>query len=464
MNVLGLVGLVLCHTADWHLGRTLHGASFEAAHRRFLAWLVELVASRSVDVLVVAGDVFDRSVPSAAAEALFYGFLSDLAREAPGVQVIVVAGNHDGPARLAAPAPMLAHLGAAARLPVRIVASLPVTDAGEIDLDALVVPLHTRSGEARGHLVAVPFLRPSDLSRARPGIAADSGPIERARVIHRQLVDAALAKRGSATGLLVATGHGQVRGARLSPESERPLLGGDEAALPLDVFPRELDYVALGHLHLAQSLDDGRVRYSGAPMPLAFSERAYPHQVVIASERVSETRRGIELEAVRVPRFVELVRLEGDEGAPLELEAAIAALREVRLREAGASERDAAGGERWIQVRVRLAAPRPALKRELAEALAASGPSVARLVSVDVVRDVDAMHLPHSTSVRAELAPEAVLLRAWSSVSREPLPEALSRALEEAWLVARDERDADLAAEPELGGDPDASGDVEVAS
>ena len=458
MRVWALVGLVICHTADWHLGRTLHGASFEVAHRRFLAWLVALIAARAVDVLIVAGDVFDRSVPSAAAEALFYGFLSELARAAPGTQVIVVAGNHDGPARLAAPAPLLsflgaAHLGAAARLPVTIVASLPITKDGAIDVEALVVPLRTREGEVRGRLIAVPFLRPSDLSRA--GTEAEASPAERARAIHDRLVRAA-----EGHGLLIATGHGQVRGARLSPQSERPLLGGDEAALPIDVFPRAIDYVALGHLHLAQSLDEGRVRYAGAPLPLAFSERHYPHQVVIARER--EDGCGMTVDEVRVPRFVELARLEGEGGVPLSLEGALRALEALRERaadvgdgEAGMDEREAEVGERWVQVRVRVAAPRPALQRELAEALV--GASGTKLVSVEVVRDDVSLVAP-SISVAEELAPDAVLARVWSGVSREPVPAALTRALQEAWREAQDERDADRAAEPEL-----ASG-LEVAS
>ncbi|MBN8613224.1 MAG: exonuclease subunit SbcD, partial [Deltaproteobacteria bacterium] len=411
MRVWALVGLVICHTADWHLGRTLHGASFEVAHRRFLAWLVALIAARAVDVLIVAGDVFDRSVPSAAAEALFYGFLSELARVAPGTQVIVVAGNHDGPARLAAPAPLLsflgsAHLGAAARLPVTIVASLPITKDGAIDVESLVVPLRTRAGVVRGRLIAVPFLRPSDLSRA--GVEAEASAIERARAIHTRLVRAA-----EGEGLLIATGHGQLRGARLSPESERPLLGGDEAALPIDVFPRAIDYVALGHLHLAQSLDEGRVRYAGAPLPLAFSERHYPHQVVIARE--GEDARGLTIDEVRVPRFVELVRVEGEGGAPLSLEDALRALAALRHREVEVGEREAEVraneaevGERWVQVRVRLASPRAALKRELTEAL--EGARQTKLVSVDVVRD-DASLVPQSLSVSDELAPDAVLAR-----------------------------------------------------
>ncbi|MBX7193413.1 MAG: exonuclease subunit SbcD [Sandaracinaceae bacterium] len=453
------MSLVFCHTADWHLGRTLHGASLELAHRRFLAWLVEVIVARAVDVLVVAGDVFDRSVPPAGAEALFYGFLAELSRAAPGVQVIVIAGNHDGPARLSAPAPLLERLGGAARMPVRIFGSLGLDARGRIDPAAALVPLTTRDGALAGHLVAVPFLRPSDLSRvavadadqpdtplSRPGepLARCEEPRCASERLVRDLVAHAIAATGQRS-LLMAAGHGLVRGARLSPESERPLLGGDEAALSVEAFPRELAYVAMGHLHLAQGLDGGRLRYAGAPLPLAFSERAYPHQVVVGTARDG----AVALEAVHVPPFVELVRIEGEGGEALDVETAIARLGAMTP----------CVNERWVQVRVRVPSPRPALRRELGEALAPSG---ARLVSVDLERAGDAALVPVSSSAYAELAPDAVLARVWSSVSREPLPEALTRALHEAWREAQLEQDDVLAGLPEASGGE--SADLEVAS
>ncbi len=438
------MGLVFCHTADWHLGRTLHGASFDGAHRRFLSWLAARIVEHAVDVLVVAGDVFDRSVPPASAEALFYGFLAQLAHDAPGVQVIVVAGNHDSPARLSAPAPLLSRLGGG-RLAVHLAGGVPVDSSGHIDLDAMVVTLCTRSGTPRGHMVAVPFLRPSDLSRV--GGEASSATT-RTRTLYERAVERAT-ERGRAleVSLLCAVGHGHVRGARISPDSERPLLGGEEAAVPTEVFPQALSYVALGHLHLAQALDGGRIRYAGAPLPLAFSERCHPHQIVIAREAAG----GITTEAVRVPRFVRLTRLEADGGGALETEDALARLEGLARAE---KEVEGVDGEHWVQVHVRLSAPRAALQRELADALArgaCDATRLPRLVSVDVERFGDGAVAPTPASAHAELAPEAVLARVWGAASREPVPEPLTRALREAWEQARQEREEELAELPELG-------------
>jgi exonuclease SbcD len=432
------VSLVVCHTADWHLGKTLHGASLERAHAAFLDWLVELVVTRGVDVLVVAGDVFDRSVPPASAEQAFYGFLARLGARAPGVMVVVVAGNHDGPARIAAPAPLLDRLG------VRVVGAVPVRAEGgrpAAELEALVVPLTSRRGAVAGQLVAMPFLRPADLSLSIGGEPV-ADPVAAARSLFDAATELARSreKERGGRGPLLACGHGQVRGARLSPESERPLLGGEDASLPLDVFPDELDYVALGHLHLAQGLgprrrgrgpgSEGleRVRYAGAPLPLAFSERDYPHQVVVACFEGDALAR---VEAVRVPRFLELVRVAAPEGSPFDVDGALDALRGLGEARAGASP--PVSGETWVQVRVRLDGPRPALKRELASALERGGASGLRLVHVDVERPRAAPGGGGERLAWPELSPRAVLERVWSAGSREPLPEVLTLALEEAW-------------------------------
>src|SRR5688572_5574178 len=115
--------LKLCHTSDWHLGHTLHGHGREHEHARFLAFLLDVLARERADALVIAGDVFDGSNPPASAQAAWYGFLADARSRLPGLDVLVVAGNHDSAARLAAPDPVLRALG------VRVVASVPSADA-----------------------------------------------------------------------------------------------------------------------------------------------------------------------------------------------------------------------------------------------------------------------------------------------------------------------------------------------
>lgn len=95
----------LLHTSDWHLGQTLHNFERGYEHQRFLDWLLDTLVMEQVDVLLVAGDVFDNANPSAASQKQLYVFLQQARARLPALQLVVVAGNHDSAGRLEAPAP-----------------------------------------------------------------------------------------------------------------------------------------------------------------------------------------------------------------------------------------------------------------------------------------------------------------------------------------------------------------------
>ena len=453
LDVDALMALVVCHTSDWHLGRTLHGASFDRAHVSFLRWLADTIVARSVDVLLVAGDVFDRSVPSAQAEELFYGFLADVRTRSAKTKVVVIAGNHDGPTRLAAPSPVLSRMG------VRVFGSLPdlrtmpasvAGSAASVDASRALDRLEERlvrvdSGEDKLVIAALPFLRPSDISQVTLDETETDSFEARARVVYAHAAKLALSDGPVA---LIAMGHAHARGARLSPDSERTLVGGDAAQLGADVFPVEAQYIALGHLHFAQSVashsgtsaagSGQQIRYSGSPLPLAFSEHGYPHQVVLVHvEKTSVSG----IETVRIPPFIDLVRID-DEGRALPLDRAIAAL----LERAEAERAKEQMRETWVQVRVRIEGPRPSLRKELADALL-SAPHL-KLVHIDVTRtfagNQDAQSIL-SQGFNDVLAPHAVLARAWKTLSEEPVPSLVSQALDAAWAEATEQDEAEMA-------------------
>ena len=135
------MALKLIHTADWHLGQTFFGYDREAEHEAFLGFLTNLLVERETDVLLIAGDVFDVTNPSAGAQRRFYRFLREANRLNPGLQIVIIAGNHDSAIRLEAPNPLLEELNTS------IVGIVGRTDSGEIDLASLVVPLRNRAGE-----------------------------------------------------------------------------------------------------------------------------------------------------------------------------------------------------------------------------------------------------------------------------------------------------------------------------
>ena len=147
----------IIHTADWHLGNTFHGHDRHDEQAYFLDHLVDLLKDEQPDALLIAGDVFDTSNPSAAAEKLFFDFLSHATAEVDGLQIVVVAGNHDSAARLEAPSAMLS----THRVFVRgTVQRLP---SGEVNYARHLIPLRQRSNDRVGALcLAVPFLRACD--------------------------------------------------------------------------------------------------------------------------------------------------------------------------------------------------------------------------------------------------------------------------------------------------------------
>ncbi len=342
--------LTICHTSDWHLGHTLHGHARDEEHAAFLAWLTDLLAREAVDALLVAGDVFDSANPPASAQAMLYGFLAEVRRRCPSLDVLITAGNHDSPGRLSAADPILRAIG------VRIVGTAR---------EDLVVPLHDAEGVA-AWVAAVPYLRPSDLPRDVDG---DDPLIEGVRRVYAEVLDAARARREPGQALL-AMGHCHMVDATPSELSERKILGGPQHALPADLFGEDVEYVALGHLHLAQSVTP-RVVYSGSPIPLSLPEESYPHQV-----RLVRFEDGALAEQVahRIPRLVEVHRVPTH--GPGALDEVLAALAGLEVDAALPASR-----RPFVEVRVRLDAPVPDLRVQVEAAL--EGKPV-RLVKIGV--------------------------------------------------------------------------------
>lgn len=256
----------ILHTADWHLGATFYGHHRTAEHRHFLQWLLATLRERRPDVLIVAGDVFDTANPPAAAEELFFNFLTEAAAAVPGLQVVVTAGNHDSGARLEAPARLLRQLG----VYVRGVA--PLDAEGQPDLDHLILPLAPLgSTEAECVCLALPYLRASDCP---PGLSQAEGLAWYFEQLHRRLA------RTDFKGLpIVVAAHFYAAGAQVcaGAHSERLVVGGQDCVEP-SVVGRGVSYTALGHLHKAQQVGGGpHVYYAGSALPMSFAEKGYRH-------------------------------------------------------------------------------------------------------------------------------------------------------------------------------------------
>jgi exonuclease SbcD len=246
----------MLHTSDWHIGRTFHGVDLLTDQARSLESIAEIVAQLGVDVVVLPGDVYDRSIPSADAIAVCNrGFE---AIRAAGAVIVATSGNHDSPTRLGA----LGSFAAAGGLHLR-------TSVADLRRPVL---LSDEYGEIACY--GIPYLEP-EITRVELGV-----PQARS---HAEILDAAMSRvradlEGRPGARSVVLAHAFVVGGE-SAGSERSISVGGVETVPIGAFDG-VDYVALGHLHSPQTLADS-VRYSGSPLPYSFAERSHRKAVWI---------------------------------------------------------------------------------------------------------------------------------------------------------------------------------------
>lgn len=257
------------HTADWHLGQRFSGRTREEEHNHFLDWLFEAICEHEIETLVVAGDVFDTGNPPVFAQEQYYRFLAKLTGS-PCRHIVITAGNHDNPHFLQAADPVLRAIN------VQVIGAVPEDFRKQI----ICLP---NAENPRLVVAAVPFLRDTDLRKSRLGESSDDiEALLKAGIAahYRTAADHCGDYRGKSVPVM-ATGHLFAQGCTPS-DTERSIHVGNLGQITADAFTDVFDYVALGHLHRPQRVGDkDHVRYSGSPIPLSFTEREYPHQVLL---------------------------------------------------------------------------------------------------------------------------------------------------------------------------------------
>lgn len=288
----------ILHTADWHLGREFHGADLVDAHREFFDWLAEQITEREADLVLMAGDIYDRAVPPTSAVELLN---ATLARLADLVPVVLIAGNHDSIVRMSH-GPLLRE-----NLFLR-------SGAAEVGTPVVFDPGRLGGASFPLAVYPIPYLDPVASAEAL-------GATEKK---HQAVLDAATAicradLEGRPEGTrAIAMSHAFVAGGIVS-DSERGIavgrildgVAGGAGQVSVSTFDG-FDYVALGHLHRAQRMDSQepvpRVRYSGSPLFLSFSEVGGEKSVGIIDLEADGT---IAVEAVTVPSAFRVARIKG---------------------------------------------------------------------------------------------------------------------------------------------------------
>jgi exonuclease SbcD len=257
----------ILHTSDWHVGKTIRGQSRLDEHRRVLAEITGVARERAVDLVLVAGDLYESAAPSADAEQVVLQALLEL--HGTGARVVVIAGNHDNPGRFEAIRPVMAELG------ITVLGHVARPEAGGV-LE------HTTAAGERAHLALLPFCSQRYAIRAAELMAHDAYEniglyAERLRAI----VGALTADfGGDAVNLVVA--HGMVRGGKVGGGERDAQTAHEDYWLDASSFPATATYVALGHLHLAQQLPGGPpIWYSGAPIQVDFGEAGAGKHVLV---------------------------------------------------------------------------------------------------------------------------------------------------------------------------------------
>ncbi len=264
----------ILHTSDWHLGINFKGRSFEEIHKKFLNWLIDTIKKENIDILIVAGDIFDSYNPANYALKMYHSFLAEAIKHLK--HIFIIAGNHDSISTLEI--------------------SKDVLDAFNIHVIADVENLDDLIFDVGEYVIcAVPFLRERFIKTTALNLSEKESELsEGIKKIYEEVYKRAKKYNKK----IIATGHLSVSGAMMS-DSEREIYIGKIKTISPEIF-KNFDYVALGHIHKPQKISEN-IRYSGSPVPLSFSEKEEKIVLVIDEE----------IKEIKVPKFKEFFEIKG---------------------------------------------------------------------------------------------------------------------------------------------------------
>lgn len=291
----------ILHTSDWHIGRMLHTKKRYEEFEQFLNWLVAIIDSEQIDTLIVAGDIFDNTMPSNRSQELYYQFLYNASNTCCR-HIVITGGNHDSPTFLNAPKQLLK--------------AMHVHVVGEMcdDLADEVITLYDQQHCAEAIICAVPFLRDRDVRTVEVGEALEDKSQKLITGIanhYKAVGDIALEKQNILGDIpIIGVGHLFTAGGKTSEgDGVKDLYVGTLAYIAEDYFPACFDYLALGHLHIAQKVGNAdNKRYCGSPIPMGFNEANQTKKILV----VEFTGKVISIAEHDVPRFQELHKISGD--------------------------------------------------------------------------------------------------------------------------------------------------------
>lgn len=280
------------HTSDWHLGQVFKNQARYEEHQLFLDFLVNKLKQDHYDLLIIAGDIFDVGNPPTEAVKAYFNFLIQASQTSLN-QIVVIAGNHDFASTLEAPKELLDSLS------IRVVGLL-----GQEYQDAIVEVTDDSGTQLK--IFCAPYLRAGDLKAIEEGESIEASIRRSIKECYQEGLE--LCQADGYQGISIATGHLYAAGSELQ-DSVRDIHIGKEGQVGVESFPAGFDYVALGHIHRAQKVNQQyHIRYSGSPIPLSFSEHSDQKYLM---EVTWDSSQKMNIVPVEVPCFRKLVQVKG---------------------------------------------------------------------------------------------------------------------------------------------------------
>jgi len=257
----------ILHTSDWHLGHTLYNYDRSREQQAFLKQLIRIVAEEMPDAMVVSGDIYHYSTPSASTQKMYTDGMLEIHRACPEMTIVVTAGNHDSSSKLEIDSSLWNHFG------VKVVGNIE-RNQEEVNLEKHIVEVRNDRGILKGYIIAVPHVYPQNFP-----ILDTETPREERQARFFQALQDEVEKMNAERLPVVLMAHLSIEGSDQTGHDDT--IGGIEY-VPISAMGEGYDYLALGHIHCPQNIKGSRhcARYCGTPLPVSFDE-AYPHSVSI---------------------------------------------------------------------------------------------------------------------------------------------------------------------------------------
>ncbi len=289
----------ILHTSDIHTGRRLKEHERTEEFRKFFCWLESQISNEHIDTLLISGDIFDNTTPSVTAQNIYYSFLARIANS-PLRHTVIISGNHDSPSFIDAPSDILK------------LCKIHVIGQACDNPEDEVIPLYDSDGRLELIICAVPFLRDKDVRRVNADDSfsdIDSTLQLGIKNHYERVFERARSLRGNDDIPIIAMGHLFLKnGKTREGDGVRSLYVGTSVEVGSDIFPEDIAYTALGHLHSPQSIGRENIRYSGSPIAMGFGEAGQKKSVSIIE---TDGRNFVSVNEIPVPVFQRLERISG---------------------------------------------------------------------------------------------------------------------------------------------------------